>query len=102
LDKARSWIEELHKQASPNIIIALAGNKKDLESRRVIPTETAREFAQENNLLFLETSAKTAENVYELFSEIARRLPLEEQARATRPISTVDVNAPSRGGNCAC
>lgn len=34
--RAQSWISELQKQASPNIVIALAGNKTDLENLRVV------------------------------------------------------------------
>ncbi|KAG5456362.1 MAG: ras family-domain-containing protein [Olpidium bornovanus] len=30
LDKAKNWVKELHRQANPNIVIALAGNKLDL------------------------------------------------------------------------
>ena len=30
LDKAKSWVKELQRQANPNIVIALAGNKVDL------------------------------------------------------------------------
>lgn len=32
LDKAKSWVKELQRQANPNIVIALAGNKVDLVS----------------------------------------------------------------------
>lgn len=64
------WIEELHKQADPNIVIALAGNKCDLVERRAITSDEAREFAQEAGLLFFETSAKEAINVQTLFTEL--------------------------------
>jgi GTPase SAR1 family protein len=37
-EKAKNWIKELHRQASPNIVIALAGNKYDLQSDRRVPT----------------------------------------------------------------
>jgi GTPase SAR1 family protein len=40
-----------------------------------VPAEEAQAYANENGLHFLETSAKTAANVNELFSEIARKLP---------------------------
>lgn len=30
LDKAKTWVKELQRQANPNIVIALAGNKIDL------------------------------------------------------------------------
>lgn len=36
----------------------LVGNKSDLEEQRQVPTETARAFAKENSLSFVETSAK--------------------------------------------
>ncbi len=32
LEKAKSWVKELQRQANPNIVIALAGNKVDLVS----------------------------------------------------------------------
>merc|ERR1711962_539406 len=56
--RAKSWISELYKQAKPDIIIALAGNKSDLESHRSVKYEEASNYAEENNLIFFETSAK--------------------------------------------
>lgn len=57
-----------------------AGNKADLESSRAVTVEEAQAYATENGLFFMETSAKTAANVNELFSEIARKLPKAEAA----------------------
>ena len=89
LDKAKAWVKELQRQANENIIIALAGNKADLVAdhpdKRVIATADAEAYAREAGLLFFETSAKTAENVRDLFTAIARKLPLEQAgARNTR------------------
>jgi len=39
--RAQSWISELQKQASPNIVIALAGNKTDLENLRVVQQDVS-------------------------------------------------------------
>lgn len=39
MDKAKAWVNELQRQADPNIVIALAGNKSDLEGRRAIETK---------------------------------------------------------------
>lgn len=43
--------------------IMLIGNKSDLEHRRAVSTQEGQLFAQENGLVFLETSAKSAANV---------------------------------------
>ncbi|EPX75268.1 GTPase Ypt5 [Schizosaccharomyces octosporus yFS286] len=109
LEKAKSWIKELQRQAPEGIIIALAGNKLDLaHERRAVEKSDAEAYAAEANLLFFETSAKTAENVNELFTTISKKLPLEDklnQARGNAPrgvnLSESWPNPPS-GGTCAC
>ncbi|KAL9115380.1 MAG: hypothetical protein Q9227_000701 [Pyrenula ochraceoflavens] len=82
LDKAKSWIKELQRQANENIVIALAGNKVDMVNenpeRRAIQTADAEGYAREAGLLFFETSAKSATNVRELFTAIAKKLPLDQ------------------------
>lgn len=87
LDKAKAWVKELQRQANENIVIALAGNKLDLaSSKRAIETRDAEDYAKQAGLLFFETSAKTAENVKELFTAIAKKLPLDQQGpRGARP-----------------
>jgi hypothetical protein len=50
--------------------MALAANKADLDSKRKIEAEEGKSYADENGLFFMETSAKTAQNVNELFYEI--------------------------------
>ncbi|EMR08618.1 GTP-binding protein ypt5 [Pneumocystis murina B123] len=84
LDKAKAWVKELHRQACGNIIIALAGNKADLSERRAIEIEDAQAYAQEEGLIFFETSAKSAQNVNELFHCIAKALPLEHPTHKPR------------------
>lgn len=37
--RAKSWVKELQRQASPNIVIALAGNKADLAAKRMVDFE---------------------------------------------------------------
>ena len=56
-------------------VIALAGNKSDLSSKRKVEPEDAETYANDNGIFFMETSAKTATNVNELFVAIARKLP---------------------------
>ncbi|KAB5570474.1 ras family-domain-containing protein [Coniochaeta sp. 2T2.1] len=95
LVKAKHWVAELQRQASPGIVIALVGNKLDLTNEtsdgdaagddeaasgengdaRKISTEEAKTYAEEESLLFFETSAKTGHNVTEVFTAIANAIP---------------------------
>jgi len=73
--RAKSWVKELQRQGNPNIVIALAGNKLDLQDKRQIDSEEAKAYADENGIFFMETSAKTDHNVTVLFETIAIKLP---------------------------
>ncbi|KAI5453170.1 Vacuolar protein sorting-associated protein 21 [Naganishia albida] len=141
LEKAKAWVNELQRQANPNIVIALVGNKLDLitdgaattsaqveeteavvdqsaddaaqdgdsasgdgdaadesaaevtptapapvsgESLRQVTREEAEAYAKEaGGLLFFEASAKTGKGVQELFTEIAKNLPIESMTPKT-------------------
>jgi len=67
-----SWLIDARNLTHPNTIITLIGNKRDLESERDVTVEEASKFAQENGLYFMESSAKTGENVEEAFLKTAR------------------------------
>lgn len=102
LTKAKHWVAELQRQASPGIVIALVGNKLDLCAEnssdatddpepgegadgyaeptedgdaRKISTREAKSYAEEESLLFFETSAKTGSNVADVFTAIANAIP---------------------------
>lgn len=70
LMKARSWVSELQRQADPSIVIALCGNKTDLNARRQVSQEEAKKYADEEGLMWGETSAKTGEGVSDIFTAI--------------------------------
>lgn len=69
-----NWLNDARTLASPNIVILLIGNKKDLEEAREVTFLEASTFAQENELIFLETSAKTGENVEEAFLKCSKTI----------------------------
>ncbi|KAI7895098.1 ras family-domain-containing protein [Mucor mucedo] len=68
-----TWLADVRKHANPHTTIVLVGNKCDLESKaRQVTFEEGQQFAKENDIpLFIETSAKSAENVEEVFFKTA-------------------------------
>jgi len=98
-ERAKNWVKELQRQGNPNIVIALAGNKVDLAAKRTVAIEDAQAYAEENGILFMETSAKTAANVNELFVAIAKKLPkTPPRPQSTKlTIEPIDTNANKNG-----
>lgn len=110
LIKAKHWVAELQRQATPGIVIALVGNKLDLTNdsagssgegeaggddasdARKVPTEEAQTYAEQEDLLFFETSAKTGYNVTEVFTAIANAIPETSLKAARGPSAPGGVN----------
>ncbi|KAL8790858.1 MAG: hypothetical protein Q9195_006183 [Heterodermia aff. obscurata] len=69
-ENVQRWLKELRDHADANIVIMLVGNKSDLRHLRAVPTEEAKQFASDNNLSFIETSALDASNVELAFQNI--------------------------------
>ena len=67
-----SWLIEIEKNASPNVLKILIGNKNDLENDRDIKYEEGQAFANRNGMQFIETSAKMNTNVNEAFETLAK------------------------------
>jgi len=68
------WLEEARQNGNPSMTVMLIGNKTDLEHRRAVSTKEGEIFAQENGLVFMETSAKTASNVENAFIKTAESI----------------------------
>ena len=78
---AKFWADEVKDQE--NTVIAFVGNKSDQLSYRKIDFEEARDFANTNNFIYKEVSAKTGDGIQELFNTIGEKLlsllPISQQ-----------------------
>ncbi len=73
------------KAEDPNLPIILIGNKSDLKSERKISYEEALSLATKWNIPYIETSAKTRENVDKAFSEIFVKIKDLKAQRLANP-----------------
>ena len=99
---AKTWVKELQRRGDANCVIALAGNKADLIEQRKVSKEVAEAYAHENGIIFMETSAKTAMNVKELFETIAKKLPKENKVQGGDPASVFNPSTQQQKKKSGC
>ena len=73
-EDVNTWIEEVQNQSPKTILIILVGNKIDLKDKREVTYEEGNDLANKNGIIFMETSAKTGENVNEIFKKSAQEI----------------------------
>lgn len=71
-------------------MIALVGNKSDLEAKRQVSVEDAQAFADRNGMLVVESSAKTATNVSKIFEAVAEKLVSPQLPASVTPVHDSD------------
>jgi len=101
-DVAKQWLQELRQQCSHQMVIALAANKADLETKRQVPTEVGSRFAERENILFLETSAASSRNVTPMFEAIAQRLTKIKPVAVLDSSNVVVLASPDPKARCSC
>ena len=81
-----SWLHDLRQIAEDNIVVILVGNKSDLapsstisggdkKNQRQVTEEEAQEWCRQNKVMqYVETSAKSGENVERAFLEVSERI----------------------------
>ena len=79
LDK---WVEDVRNERGNSVVVAIVGNKIDKAGERCVSQQEAEDKAKALGAIYQETSAKTGENVKELFVKIAGSIGSEQGAAA--------------------
>ena len=73
-ENIREWIKDIREEVYEKAIIFLIGNKIDKKDQIKIKTEEGEKLAEEFNIPFFEASAKSGENVDEIFKALYKKI----------------------------
>jgi len=73
-NNVKQWLQEIDRYACETVNKLLVGNKCDLTTKKVVDYTTAKEYADQLGIPFLETSAKNATNVEQAFMTMAAEI----------------------------
>ena len=104
------WIENVRAERADDVVIMLVGNKSDLSEKRQVTQEEGEELAKQEDVVFIEASAKEGHNIKTLFRRLATQLPGMENAKGMGDNNnlleiTLDPTpkiAATENGGCAC
>ena len=82
-DNVKNWYEDLINLGEKGCVIALVGNKLDLiernERKREVSKAEAQGYADDNHMLFFETSAYNGNNINDIFEELLQTIYTERR-----------------------
>ena len=82
-ENVKNWYNDLIYKAEKGCIIALIGNKLDLVEKngkkREVSKEEAQSYAEDNHMLFYETSAYNGNNINDIFEELMQTIYTERR-----------------------
>ncbi|KAL8161088.1 hypothetical protein V2J09_012577 [Rumex salicifolius] len=111
-DNLTRWLKELRDHADSNIVIMVVGNKSDLRHLRSVSEEQGRKLAEDEELIFLETSALDATNIirafntiiYEIYQIVNKKALAAKEASGAVPqgamINVMAMNGNNKGLKC--
>lgn len=104
---AKCWVKKIKTENVIEPIFVLVGNKSDMSNHRSVSIKEVKEFSKTNDVLSFECSAKSGENVVELFSEAAKfavkkASRFKNNYRGTNTIISLDLEDNSTQGANAC
>lgn len=104
-NNVKLWMQEIQRYASAGVCKMLVGNKMDLEDRRAVSTSTAKEYADGLAIPFMETSAKTGQDVDQAFQRLSEEITRQQVGGWNTSSSNVirtDHRVPASGPRKRC
>ena len=104
------WVEDVKNERGNDAVVVLVGNKIDKAEERTVSREEAETKAKSLDAFYIETSAKTGDNVKQLFKQIATTLPGDKpQGNTPGGNGRIALNNPAtstptgeKQDNCSC
>eukprot|EP01130_Rhizamoeba_saxonica_P014741 TRINITY_DN6472_c0_g1_i5.p1 TRINITY_DN6472_c0_g1~~TRINITY_DN6472_c0_g1_i5.p1 ORF type:complete len:135 (+),score=27.34 TRINITY_DN6472_c0_g1_i5:488-892(+) len=87
-ERVTSLVKELQDKANDDILILIIGNKFDLYGVTSVPFEDVQQYGEENKFITMMASAKTGENVSDIFEGIGNQLHAKPSKSKYSPMST--------------
>eukprot|EP01119_Soliformovum_irregulare_P002683 TRINITY_DN12940_c0_g1_i1.p1 TRINITY_DN12940_c0_g1~~TRINITY_DN12940_c0_g1_i1.p1 ORF type:complete len:203 (-),score=23.18 TRINITY_DN12940_c0_g1_i1:49-657(-) len=73
-EKVTEWMREIRSYTPANTPVVFIGNKVDLAAKRAVDFDTAKQFAEKEGIIYMETSAKDGTNINEAFMTLAEKI----------------------------
>ena len=100
-DLKEQWFPEIENNCDEDVVIAIVGNKNDLETEREVDRELATKFANSKDCVYVETSAKTGQNVETLFFEMTEKVSEKEKLKEEENTNRIENLETRNEGNNA-
>ncbi len=94
-NNVKMWLSEIDRHASPSVNKLLIGNKIDLGNKREVSYDEGKDFADSMGMPYLETSAKSGDNVEQVFVKLASEIKTRFVANKINMDNSVKVDLKS-------
>lgn len=95
-EESKRWLVDLRIVAPRNAVLMLVGNKTDLDARREVSTKEACDYAYDNGLLFIETSALNGSNIDDMMEMLVHNI----NGIVASAVHNVELNKPAEVSRC--
>jgi len=99
---AKLWVSEIKRRGNSECIISIIGNKSDLKDNRKVSVKKVTEYADTNNISYMEVSAKAGVNINNMFENIAKRIPTELSNNTNKSTKLISSSSKRRRSRIIC